>query len=103
MTESVPAGVQSLIDCWWDCDFTSTGPYSCTLTWHGLELRFQRLIEDVWELDEVVGDCFIHLEQMDEPYYWIGLTPRDGYDGTLHLDMSAKCKPRRIKLTARCD
>lgn len=100
---TLPAGISALIDCSHECEVVTLSRFTCTLRWHGIEIRLQSRPDEAWEIDEVVGDCFIHLEQMDEPYYWIGLTPRDGYDGTLHLDLTAKCKPRRIKLTARCD
>lgn len=103
MSAPIPPGVAALVDCSQDCEVSHLDDYRCTLLWHGIEIRLVTLFSGEWELDEVVGDCFIHLEQMDDPYYWIGLTPKDGYDGTLHLDLIAKARPRRIRLTARCD
>ena len=40
-------------------------------------------------LDEVVAtDCGFHLEQMDDGYWWIGITLQDG--STYHINISLK-------------
>lgn len=48
--------------------------------WHSLELRFVAEGDGSWCFDEVVGKCWLHIEQMDDSYYWMGIHPL-GADG----------------------
>jgi hypothetical protein len=38
----------------------------CDVDWYALELRFKKNIDDAWDCDEIVGPCFLHIEQTSE-------------------------------------
>jgi hypothetical protein len=57
---------------------------------HGLELRFQLSADNGWEWDEIVGDCGLHIEQMTNRYYWLGISPKADEDHRVCVDLGAK-------------
>jgi hypothetical protein len=68
--------------------------HSCYLTWGPMEFRFRRTIDNGWEWDEIVGECFVHVEMMDKNFYWMGLTLPDGRNA--HINIGAKRAPVRM-------
>src|SRR5438105_15747034 len=44
----------------------------------GFELRFKVNDQKGWEFDEVVGQAFVHIEQMASNYYWAGFSTEQG-------------------------
>lgn len=64
------------------CTVRSLSSTSCTLyAWDSdHEFRFQMRTDGVWEWDEIVGRFWVHLEQMGDKHYWMGLHPL-GEDG----------------------
>lgn len=67
------------------CEFGSRPPdrwevttYTCTLWFCGIECRFKLTVNDEWVWDEIVGKCWLHIEQMSESFYWLSIHPLDG-------------------------
>lgn len=54
----------------------------------GLELRFKRNTDGSWDFDELVGDCWLHMEQMSDADYWFGISV-DGHT-VLHLNIGSR-------------
>lgn len=78
--KEIPDGIAALMGRSTDgCRVKILTPYSCVLTaWDSShEFRFQKRGGGEWEWDEVVGRFFVHVEQMSDHHYWIGLTPLD--------------------------
>jgi hypothetical protein len=46
----------------------------CDVNWYGLELRLKKNVDGTWDFDEIVGPCFLHIEQMSDWSYWLGIS-----------------------------
>lgn len=75
--DEVPAAIHRLVSLpqFYRAECSPYGSWS--IYWRSLELRFAHEGGDVWCFDEVVGKCWIHIEQMDDSYYWMALHPLD--------------------------
>jgi hypothetical protein len=89
MSEAIP---QAVLDLCKDIDDypARVTEYSCVVDFHGLELRFQLSADNGWERDEIVGDCWLHIEQMTTSYYWIGISPKADSDHRVCVGLGAK-------------
>jgi hypothetical protein len=92
MTDEIPAGVSDI------CSGVDSYPakvteHTCKIDFHGLELRFQVDNKGQWVWDEVVGECRLHIEQMDMSYYWLGIHPLAVSGKTVHINIGAKRAP----------
>jgi hypothetical protein len=71
---------------------------ACYLTWGPMEFRFKKAWDSKgnlrWEWDEIVGTAHMHVEMMDDNYYWMGLTLPDGRSAS--IDIGAKRAPVRM-------
>jgi hypothetical protein len=58
----------------------------CYVDWYGLELRFKKNIDDAWDFDEIVGPCFLHIEQMSDWSYWLGISTETSGKDELYVN-----------------
>lgn len=96
---SVPAEIDRLFHADGPVDVTHRGPGSIVLRCAGLELRFVRSV-DGWEFDEVVGRAMVHIEQMSDVSYWLGLTTDEG---EVHLAIGSVSGRARVSMTGWLD
>jgi hypothetical protein len=91
-TESVgeiPEGIFDVFQADNSVIVKSVDEYSCDVLWGPLEFRFKKTeAKDgtlFWVWDEIVGTCWMHIEQMDVNNYWMGLTLEDGRSANIHI------------------
>lgn len=96
---SIPAEVARLFHADGPVDVTRRGPGSIVLRCAGLELRFVH-DSDGWVFDEVVGPAMVHIEQMSDTYYWLGLTTDEG---EVHLSIGSASGRARVSMTGWLD
>jgi hypothetical protein len=66
----------------------------CDVDWYGLELRFKKNIDGTWDFDEIVGPCFLDIEQMSDWSYWLGISTETGND-QLYVNIGSSQWPSR--------
>lgn len=96
---SIPAEVDELFRACGPVDVTHRGPGSIMLRCAGLELRFVHSV-DGWEFDEVVGRAMVHIEQMSDASYWLGLTTDEG---DVNLSIGSVSGRARVSMTGWLD
>lgn len=69
---------------------TKLSDFSCIIEDIGMELRFQKRTDGAWEFDEIVGECRLHIEQMNDNSYWLGITTASGI---VHVNIGTKRAP----------
>lgn len=65
-------------------------PHVAHVHFAGLELRFQEADDNGWELDEVLGECRLHIEQMSNESYWMMITSTEDPSTSVHLNIGSK-------------
>jgi hypothetical protein len=48
--------------------------HCCDVDSYMLGLRFKKNIDGTCDFDEIVGPCFLHIEQMSDWSYWLGIS-----------------------------
>lgn len=58
-------------------------------TQSNVEIRYNDngTVDEIIVMSEDRQHCYLHLEQMDEGYYWIGLPDKDKHGDPVHIDM----------------
>lgn len=69
----------------------------------GIELRFQNADDHGWELDEIVGRVALHLEQMSDSCYWMGLRSLEDTDVMVHINVGSVSCRARVQATGWID
>lgn len=96
MTEqAIPDAILQLCNGAHGMKIKKLNTHSCCLDFYGIDLRFQKRVGGPWEWDEIVGECLLHVEQMADNCYWMGITVI-GTDHRLHITIGANRAPVRM-------
>jgi hypothetical protein len=70
----------------------------CDVDWYRLGLGFKN-IDGTWDFDEIVGPCFLHIEQMSDWSYWLGISTETNGKDELCVTIGAVNGRAAVKMT----
>jgi hypothetical protein len=70
----------------------------CDVDWYGLELRFKKNIDDAWDFDEIVGPCFLHIEQMTDWSCWLAISTETSSKDELCVNIGSVSGRAAVKI-----